>query len=165
MFLRLSPKLLFESFAVQLGYSGATIGEGTHELATAGVIDVHWRSEPALAVRRSVWAGPDGYEIELSGPNRYYQFLAFTTLSRPSPGTYRVGSGGPSDYDAILSPSSEVSIGGQTVGFGRADSGQLVLRSARPGLDGLYTVYFTGTPPDDLTKRGQVVVSGTFHLR
>jgi hypothetical protein len=106
----------------------------------------------------------DGYNIELSGPSEY-EFFALSTRLRPAPGIYRVGTGVARDYDAILSLGSAGMIAGQQVGFDRADSGRVVLRSAPAGLDGAYTVYLTGTPPNDLGKHGQVIVSGSFRLR
>jgi len=145
-------------------FNGSTTGQGIHDLTARGVVALDWHNLPAHAARTSELAGEDGYDIELSGPSEY-QFLAFKTPTRPSPGTYRVSTSPSRGYEAMLMLSSSLTVEGRDVNFVAADSGRVTLRSAQSGLDGAYTVYFTGTPPTDLNKHGQVVVSGTFHLR
>ena len=144
--------------------NGSTIGKGTHDLMARGVVVLDWRNMQVQASRVSDWVDSDGYNIEFSGPSDY-EFFALSTRSRPAPGVFRVGTGVARDYDAMLILSNAGKVGGREVGFERADSGRVELRSAPSGLDGSYTVYLTGTPPGDDGKHGQVIVSGSFRLR
>lgn len=123
-----------------------------------------WSARSGLTSSYEAITCPHAYGMELHG-QRQYEFLGFSTDTRPHAGTFRVYRWRPEHevhgdfYTAIMSLSSN------SDDMFMSDSGSLALKSAGTGFDGHYIVYVTADSNPRLQKARHYVVRGTFHLK
>ena len=144
-------------------FNGSTIGRGLHDDTVHGDTSFTWHQGWAYVHRRSSWAGPDAFGIELRDPMQS-GFIGMNIKERPTAGRFSVvnsQTGEPSGaYEADLVLTKRAGHNSY-----HADSGVVTLRREGSRLLGDYVLHFTEFTLDTARTKKHVVASGHFELK